>query len=314
MKRRAFGKTGIEVSEVGFGGWAIGGNEHGNSLGPTDDKASRAAIDAALEAGVTFFDTADAYGHGHSERLLGEAFAASGRRKDLVIATKAGGDFYEAGSYHKHYDGQYLRTALSRSLERLRTDRVDLFQLHDPPADAIKDPAVHEALRKIREGGLARAVGVSYHTLDEAVAALTSDVYDAVQMVHNVGNQWLANQLLPAMHAKGLGVIAREPLAQGWLAGKYKADAQFPQGDIRAGWSPEYRSYMTRTVEGMRAYFHGKWHLPQPLAAIALQFVLAEPAVSTVIASMKTPGQVRDCVGASELPPLSPAQLEWLRE
>ncbi len=312
LRRRPLGRTGIEVTEVGFGAWAIGGNEHGNSLGPTDDAVSRAAIDAALEAGITFFDTSDIYGWGKSERLLGEALGAA--RAGVVLATKGGADVSNPAALRKCYEPDYLRTALARSLERLRTDRVDLYQIHDPPLEAIRSPATQDALRRIKEEGLARAVGVSLHTLDEGLAALESGAYDTIQVAYNVGNQWAAGRLLEPARARGVGFIAREPLAQGYLAGAYGPDHDFGPGDVRGAWPREHRAFLAELSGRMRDYFHVRRKLDRPLAAIALQFVLAEPSVATVIASMKTPAQVAANVAAAGMPALAKAELAWLRE
>src|SRR5947209_10943562 len=134
MKYRVLGKTVLKVSEVGFGAWAIGGNAHGNSYGPTDDKQSLSAIGRALELGCNFFDTADVYGHGHSESLLGAALRDV--RDQVFIATKVGGNFYD-GDVHMDFTPAHLRFAVERSLERLRTDHIDLLQLHNPSINLI---------------------------------------------------------------------------------------------------------------------------------------------------------------------------------
>lgn len=125
MKTRVFGKTGWNISEISFGAWAIGGNRHGNSYGPTDDGASRAAVAKSLDLGCNFFDTADVYGHGHSEELLGESLKAV--RNNVFIATKVGGDFY-SGYTRMNFSPQYVRFALDQSLQRLKTTWVDLYQ------------------------------------------------------------------------------------------------------------------------------------------------------------------------------------------
>jgi len=314
MQTRPLGKCGLAASVLGFGGWAIGGNEHGNSLGPTDDAVSRAAIDAALEAGVTFFDTADVYGFGKSERLLGEALAAAGARDRVVLATKVGADFTDPSHCHNHYDAPYLRAAIGRSLERLQTDRVDLLQLHDPPVHVIQDPAVHECLRALKAEGKARAVGVTLHHTPEAVAAVAAGVYDTIQITVNVSNQWVARRILAPARAAGVGVIAREPLAQGYLTGKYKADHVFPAGDVRAAWPASHKAWLAELAERTRLYFHERRKVDKPLAAIALQFALQLEGVSTVITSMKSPAQVAQNLTALSLPPLSEGEMRWLRE
>src|SRR5437763_865915 len=141
MKSRILGRTGLKVSEIGFGAWAIGGNAHGNSYGPTDDAESVAAVRRAIELGVNFVDTADVYGWGHSEEILGEAL--QNRRDDVHIATKVGGDFYHGG-VRMNFDPGYIAFALERSLKRLRTDHVDVYQLHNPPAEMIGNPETHD--------------------------------------------------------------------------------------------------------------------------------------------------------------------------
>jgi aryl-alcohol dehydrogenase-like predicted oxidoreductase len=309
MPRRKLGS--ILVSEIGFGGWAIGGNEHGNSLGPTDDAASRAAIERALELGVNFFDTADCYGWGRSESLLGETLGA--RRKDVLIATKVGGDFYH-GPMHKNYAPEYIRDAFEKSLGRLGTDYVDLYQLHDPPSDAIRDEGVQRAMRRLRESGAARAIGVSIHTLEEAHAALDAGCYESIQIAYSVAFQYVPNRFLDDARARGIGVIAREPLAQGFLSGKYAADHSFEPGDVRAAWPIEHKRYLASLAGKMREYFIEKRKSRKSLAEIALQFPLAHPAVATVIVSMKSAEQAERNCRAAHLPPLDRKELAWLRE
>jgi aryl-alcohol dehydrogenase-like predicted oxidoreductase len=316
LKKRALGRTGLEVSELGFGGWGIGGDEHGNSLGPTDDATSRAAIESAIAAGVTFFDTADVYGHGRSERLIGESVAALGKRGDVVIATKAGAVFTGGGSASRRYDFDYLKGALERSLERLRTDRLDVFQLHDPGLEVIRAPETHDAVRRLKETGLARAIGVTFHTIQEGNAIFEAGVFDTIQVMLNVAIQWVAIRFLEPARARGVGFIAREPLAQGFLSGRYAPDHAFPPGDVRAGWSPHYRTYVEGVVAKMRQRFHEdpRARTDRSLAAIALQFVLAHEDVSTVITSMKSPRHVEENARAAALPPLTTKEFRWLRE
>src|SRR5207245_2443709 len=152
MNTRILGRTGLKVSEIGFGAWAIGGNAHGNSYGPTEDGTSIAALRRAVDLGVNFIDTADVYGWGHSEEVIGEALV--GRRDDVHLATKVGGDFYHGG-VRMNFDDGYIAFALERSLKRLRTDHVDVYQLHNPPAELMCDPAAVDGRGTGRRGGAA---------------------------------------------------------------------------------------------------------------------------------------------------------------
>ncbi len=306
MEYRTLGLSGLEVSAIGFGGWAIGGG-----LGTACDRRSRAAIERAFERGITFFDTADCYGAGRSERLLGEVLAPV--REQVVIATKAG-SVVDADPPVKRYDPEHLRAALARSLERLRTDYVDLFQLHDPPIEAILDERTLAALEELKREGLCRALGASVHTREEAEAVIHAGVFDTLQIAYSVAYQWVPNRVLPQAARAGLGVIAREPLAQGLLAGTYDRHYRFAPGDWRASLSPELRAYLDDLQHAMRNYFHKRHGLDRPLAALCLQLPLQHPAVHTVIVSCRHRDHVDRNVAALSLPPLTDAQLAWLRE
>src|SRR5262249_8919224 len=150
MRYREFGNTGIKVSEIGFGTWAIGGNEHGNSYGPTEDKTSLEALARALELGCNFFDTADVYGFGHSEELVGKALRSV--RDRVVIATKVGGNFY-SGRGRQTFARAYIRPALEQSLERLQTDYLDVYHLHNPPLKLIEKPETYAPFKELKREG-----------------------------------------------------------------------------------------------------------------------------------------------------------------
>lgn len=291
MRTRPFGSTGIEVPEIGLGCWAFGGAEHGNSYGPTEDATSRAAIERALALGVEVFDTADVYGNGHSERVLGSALGDRG-----LVLTKAGWDFYSEGS-GPHWHGHYLEEALARSLERLGRERVDLFQLHNPPEPLMRDPDLHQFLAGLKDTGSARWVGVSVHRMHECLTCAEAgpDVFDAVQVPFSV----LRQDTLPGIHAlsdAGIAVIAREPLANGFLTGKYDADATFGPADFRSNWPPAMVSQWSR-ASGEAIELFEKFGIEDPVAG-ALAFVLAHE-VSVVIPGAKTPAHVEQNVGAA---------------
>src|SRR3989338_4297843 len=155
MKYRVLGKTGLKISEIGFGCWAIGGT----SYGPTKDEDSLQALETAWERGVNFYDTADTYGHGHSEELLAKFLKGKPRDK-VIIASKAGWDFYHGGS-RKNFDSDYLRFACDESLKRLGVDTIDLYQLHNPSLELIKEGRVVNVLEELKRAGKIRFIGIS---------------------------------------------------------------------------------------------------------------------------------------------------------
>jgi aryl-alcohol dehydrogenase-like predicted oxidoreductase len=302
MKYRVLGRTGLKVSEVGFGAWAIGGNAHGNSYGPTHDNQSLAAIERALEHGCNFFDTADVYGHGHSEELLGQALRE--HRSEVVIATKVGGDFYH-GTPRMNFTSEYLEFALGKSCERLGTDYVDLYQLHNPPIQLIKDGRIFKTLEKLKSAGKIRHYGISIHDPQEGLLAMKNSEIGAVQTVFNILRQEAKNQLFREAAKNNVGVIAREPLANGFLAGKLNAESIFPVGDIRHNFPPEYVSQLVMAVGQLR-FLESK---SRTLAQAALRFVLDHKEVSTAIPGGKTPEQVDEDFVSSGSPSLTGEEL-----
>ncbi|MGH7607143.1 MAG: aldo/keto reductase [Gemmatimonadales bacterium] len=321
MNRRVLGRTGLMVSEIGFGGWAIGGNAYGNSYGPTDDAESKRAIRRAFELGCTFFDTADVYGHGHSETLLGETLRDV--RDRVVIATKVGGNFYNrdvhpllreriaqaigrpledfpAGAplpvtHDATFTPQYLRFAVERSLERLRTDRIDLLQLHNPPITLISTMATYEPLEQLKREGLIRWYGVSVHSPEEGIAAINATMPDTVQIVYNLARREPEDVFLPAARAANVGVIAREPLANGFLAGRYGPDSTWPQGDIRARMPRPYVAQLAALGQRITELAQKSG---MTAAQLALKFVLDRPDIACAIAGMKTVQHVDDNLNA----------------
>ncbi len=306
MKSRVLGRTGLKVAEIGIGAWAIGGNAHGNSYGPTDDRESIAALRRAVELGVNFIDTADVYGWGHSEELIGEAL--TGRRDDVCLATKVGGDFYHGG-VRMNFEPGYVAFALERSLKRLRTDHVDIYQLHNPPAEMMGDPATYEALEALKAEHKIDHYGVSVHEPAEAVLCLEAGAPEVLEIPFSLLRQEWIDELFDEARRANVGIIAREPLGNGFLSGKIHADARFPPGDIRRQWPPGMVA--ARATAADRLSF-----LVRPdrtMAQAALQFVLAFPAVSVTIPGAKTVAQVDENGTASNAPPLSPDEVRKAR-
>ncbi len=306
MRYRTLGRTGLKVSEVGFGAWAIGGNAHGNSYGPTDDDTSLASIRRAIERGCTFFDTADVYGWGHSEELLGRAL--EDRRDEVFIATKVGGDFYH-GAVRMNFDPGYIAVALGRSLRRLRTDRVDLYQLHNPPSEMMADPKTYEVLDSLKAEHKIDHYGVSIHEPEEGVLCLEAGKPETLQVPFSILRQEWIDTFFGEARKANVGIIAREPLGNGFLAGKIPPDATFPPGDIRHHWPAEMIAARSIVADRLK-FLSREGRTP---AQSALRFVLAFPEVSVTIPGAKTPEQAEENLGASDALDLTHEELRRVR-
>lgn len=305
MKYRTLGKTGLQISEVGFGAWAIGGT----SYGPTRDEDSLKALETAWDSGVNFFDTADTYGHGHSESLIAKLLKSKSREK-AVIASKAGWDFYHGGS-RKNFERDYLIFACEESLKRLQTDVIDLYQLHNPTLEQIQSGGPVDVLETLKRAGKIRFIGISVHTEADALAALEDSRVDAIQLVFNLIDQRMAEKVFPAALEKKIGIIVREPLAFGMLSGKYQANHQFHKTDHRNRFKPEKFALDLKKLEFLKAI------LPTQrlsLVRAALEYVLDFPEVSSVIPGMKTKEQVLENVQSSTNAQLRAQESYGLRE
>lgn len=306
MNTRKLGKTGLRVSEIGFGGWAIGGNAFGNSYGDTDDAVSRAAIQKSLELGVTLFDTADVYGHGHSEALLGEVFADWSGPPPVVI-TKGGINFYRRdGTLEPDWTPLALAHAVQQSLLRLRRDTLDVFLLMNPPVEDLERWKVWETLDALKRAGKIKHSGVSVAEPADGVWLLEQRLpVDVLEVAYSVFYQGATAALLPLARKRGVGVLAREPLANGFLSGHYRADTEFPDGDIRAALPREYIAAMAEAAGQLDFLRRGG---ERTLSQAALRFVLDDPGVASVIVGAKTPAQVQENAGAVSVSPIDDAE------
>lgn len=290
------GHSAIEVTNLGFGAWGIGGT----SYGPTDDDTSGAALVDAFERGIRFFDTADVYGNGHSEELIA---AHLGRFRDAVtIASKVGFNFYE-GTGRPTFDPAYIRSCCDRSLARLQTNRIDIYQLHNPAPEVIRNPEVLDTLQDLVHQGKIGMPAVSVSKAEDAFAVLQTPGYGAIQIIYNLIDQRpQALGILDEARAKGIGIIARVPLAYGFLTGKYQVGHQFGQLDHRARRGPgEVNQYLQRAATFQPLIEQG---IAQDMTELALRFCISHPAVTTVIPGLKTPEQVQAAVRAIERGPL----------
>lgn len=303
LKRRRLGKSGIEVSEIGFGLWAAGGSE----WGPINDQDILDAIDFALDAGVNFYDTADVYGMGHSEELLGRAMA--GRREQFIVASKIGwiGFDEEARSTAYNTVAKLIR-GVESNLKRLNSDYIDIIQshinFHDPTMEVFL-----EGFRKLQKDGKVRAFGVSTSDFPYLQDFNAADDCATLQIDYSILNRTPEADCLPYCQENDIGVIIRGALAMGILTGKFDAQTQFAQGDFRQNWqnNPDERAQYLQDlvkVDELEPMANGR-----SLAQLASQFTLAHPAVTTVIPGAKNTKQMRENLEAALLPPLNAAEM-----
>jgi aryl-alcohol dehydrogenase-like predicted oxidoreductase len=300
MQYRELGKTGIKVSAVGFGAWAIGGPSEASGAplgwGRTTDEDSLAAIRRARDLGVNFFDTADSYGFGRSESLLG--IVLSRTRHEVVLATKVGVVRGSAGELKKDFSRQHIFLAVDGSLKRLRTDYLDLYQVHNPTLDELRREEIQEAMEMLQDAGKIRFWGVSVSTPEEGVKVVQRGWGHALQVLYNALNQAPARELFPLAKEKGYGIIARVPLASGLLTGKFRNDSVFGADDIRQNFlTPRRLEEALARVDEVKSIIGGA---ARTLAEGALRFVIADDAVSTTIPGARNARQVVMNVAAGE--------------
>lgn len=305
MRKRRLGKTGLQVSEIGFGGWAIGGNGYG----PVRDEDSLAALEAAWESGINFYDTADSYGNGHSETLIG-SFLKGKPRGEIVIATKGGHNFYQ-GAVKKDFTPEHLQKACEESLKRLGTDHIDLYQLHTPSLDILRRGEAVEALVKLQNEGKLRFIGVSVHAENEAMAALQNPAIAALQVVFNLLDQRMGRVVFPDARRSDVGIIVREPLACGLLTGKYNVRSTFDKTDHRAGWPREKLELDLKKIDMLHRVLATR---RISMARSSLEYVLEHDTIATAIPGMKTADQVEENIQASLDPRLRSQESSQLRD
>jgi aryl-alcohol dehydrogenase-like predicted oxidoreductase len=313
MHERTFGPTGRRVSEIGFGAWAIGG-----SWGEVEEGEAVAALSAALDAGVTFIDTADVYGDGRSERIVAKVL--KGRPgADVFVATKAGRRLPQQTVAGYTYDN--LSGWIDRSRKNLEMDTLDLVQLHCPPTDLYYHPEAFEALDKIKAQGRIRDYGVSVERIEEALKAIEYPGVVSVQIIFNIFRQRPAGLFFETAKARNVAVIARVPLASGLLTGKLKADSTFADSDHRKfnrhgeafdvgeTFSGVPYEVGLKAVERVRAFVPGD----ATMAQFALRWILMFDAVTVAIPGAKSAAQARANALSADLPALSQADMAALK-
>ncbi len=310
MQSRTFGRTGRAVSEIGFGAWAIGA-----AWGEVDDDEARAALHAALDTGVTFIDTADVYGDGHSEQLIAEVMKQRGSERPF-IATKAGRRLPEqivAG-----YTAENLSAWVDRSLKYLETDALDLVQLHCPPTDLFYRPEIFERLDRLVEQGKIRNYGASVERVEEALKAIEYPGVVSIQIIFNAFRLRPAELFFDQAKKKNVAIIARVPLASGLLSGKFREDSKFEATDHRQfnrhgeafdvgeTFSGVPYDVGLAAVERLRPLVPGG----ATMAQFALRWILMFDAVTVAIPGARNPAQAMSNAQAAALPALSASTME----
>ena len=327
MEKRILGRTGRPVSVVGLGTWQLGAD-----WGNVSEADAMAVLQAAVESGVTFFDTADVYGDGRSERVIGR-FLAGNAGQGITVATKMG---RRAEQSEEHYTLENFRAWTDRSRVNLGTDRLDLVQLHCPPTPVFSSDAVYDALDTLVAEERIAAYGVSVETCAEALAAIARPGVASVQIILNAFRRKPLDQVLPAAAAAGVGIIARVPLASGLLSGRYTRDTTFTPDDHRSynAHGEAFDVGETFSGVGLAAGVDAAAEFAAITAALpgqgtpdqrapaqrapaqrapaqwALRWVIQQPGVTTVIPGARSTGQARQNAEAASLPPLPQAELD----
>ena len=303
MEYRALGRTGWQVSAVSFGAWGIGGD-----WGGVDDSVSLAALHSAIDSGVNFIDTADVYGDGRSERLVGRVL--KDRKEEIRVATKAGRRLnpHKAAGYNR----ENLTAFIERSLKNLDVEALDLVQLHCPPTAVYYMPEVFGVLDDLTQAGKIQYYGVSVEKVEEAIKAIEYPNVQTVQIIYNIFRQRPAELFFRLAQKKQVGILARVPLSSGMLTGKFNAQSAFEANDHRQynregeefdkgeTFSGVNYALSLQAVEALRALVPQGWTMAQ----FALRWILMEEAVTCVIPGAKRPSQAMDNAAAADLPPI----------
>lgn len=310
MERRKLGKTGYEVSEIGLGTWQLG-----ESFGQLSDETANEILKAARSAEVNFWDTADVYGGGQSERRIGEFRD----KKGVFVATKLGrnGEIFPNKT---GYNKKNIKESLAGSLKRLGVETLDLAQLHTIPTDVLADGEVFTIMDDLRDAGMMRNWGASVENVEEALLAMKSDGCTTLQIIFNLFRQDYITEVFPTAQKRNVGIIVRLPLASGLLSGKWNKDTKFASTDHRNFNANGEKFNVGETFSGL-PFDKGVGFAEQlkqlvpsgiPLSQFALRWILDQPAVSTIIAGVTRPDQLRANVDATKREPVEPALAEKL--
>jgi aryl-alcohol dehydrogenase-like predicted oxidoreductase len=314
LNYRNLGETGMRVSEISLGTWALGGE-----WGAVAEDDAYAALNRAVDLGVNFLDTADVYGDGRSEKLIGRLLKDR-PNDEIFVATKAGRrlDPHTAEGYNH----ENLSSFVERSLKNLGVEALDLLQLHCPPTEAYRQDSMFEAMDRLRQDGKVHNYGVSVEKVEEARMALSYPNVKTVQIIFNIFRQKPAEEFFPLAEERDIGILARVPLASGLLSGKMRSDRAFAEDDHRS-FNREGEAFDRGETfsgvdfeTGLEAAEELKELVPEghTLAQFALRWILMHPAISCAIPGGKNPSQVEDNVAAAAMTPLPDETMRRTRE
>jgi len=313
MRYRTLGKTDLKVSEIGFGTWAIGGPARLGSKeigwGDVDDEAALRALEACPDLGINFIDTADVYGGGHSEELIGKAF--KDRRSEIVLCSKGGNAGFSESGFVKDFSREWIKKVCEESLKRLKTDYIDVYLYHTPRGDLHYIPEEFETLDELKKEGKILYGGVSIGPAEDGLKLLGCGCGEVIELAYNILQRDTEGELFPSCQEEKVGVIVREPLCSGFLTGKFSPEVTFPTNDVRSSLSREIIEGRVTKVKSLQDLFTDR---PGSLTQLALQFCLSSQVVSSVIPGAKTLEQLKENVSASELGPLSSEELSYIDE
>jgi aryl-alcohol dehydrogenase-like predicted oxidoreductase len=324
MKYRSLPGTNLSVSEVGFGVWTVGTTMWG--VAADDYQTGIHLLRRALDLGVTFFDTADVYGDGKGETLLAQAFPGA-TRDQVVIATKFGYDFYnhpgvQPGQRERpqNWSPAFIRSACEKSLQRLKTDRIDFYQLHNPRLDTIRNDDVFATLDQLRaEGkilsyGTALGPAINERQIEEAIATIT-ERRAPTQIIYNLLEQMLGENVLPVARQHNVRVFTRVPHSSGLLEGAYTEQTTFDKNDHRTFRVKDDAARKAWLVDGLKKVEQLKFLTEsRTLAQAAIQFILSEPSIGSVLPNIYNEAQLREFAAAPDTPPLTSAELARIAE
>jgi aryl-alcohol dehydrogenase-like predicted oxidoreductase len=317
MQNRSIGSTGVSVSVIGFGGWVLGTSWWGTLT----EEAGRSLVRRALDRGITFFDTADAYGDdGISETLLADALAGV-PRDQYVLGTKFGYDITLPRDEHTHserpqrWEATFIRSACEASLRRLRTDVIDVYEMHNPRMNAIDDDEAFATLESLRDEGKIRSFGVALGPAigweEEGVHALLTRRVDVLQTVYNMLEQDPGRRFMQEAATTGAAVLARVPHASGALEGKISKDTTFAAGDHRSFRNRQMLIDLLDKAETLR-WLHQDGR--RTIAQLALQYAVAQPGITSVLPTMTSIEQLDEFTAATDAPPLTTEELRRVDE